>query len=174
MRTTAIALLVALLPATPGAAQHEHHARNASPYADQEDSGIAALSLDEVRQLRDGAGMGMARAAELNRYPGPKHVLELAGELGLSPPQKSAVEGVHEEMRQAAVRLGEAIVEREEQLQRRFAHRHIDEALLRRTTSEIAALYGELRFAHLAAHLKTAALLSTEQAERYDRLRGYR
>ncbi len=34
-------------------------------------------------------------------------------------------------------------------------------------------LEGELATAHLAAHLKTAAVLSPEQVETYDRLRGY-
>jgi len=38
----------------------------------------AALSVEQIEQYRAGAGMGYAKAAELNRYPGPMHVLELA------------------------------------------------------------------------------------------------
>ena len=72
------------------------------------------------------------------------------------------------------MRLGEEILDHEGHLQRRFARRHIDEPSLRRATTEIARLQGELRLAHLSAHLATADLLTAEQIERYDRLRGYR
>jgi hypothetical protein len=169
-----LALLACLTLTAAAVAQHEGHAHHASAYADQEDSGIAALSPEEARQLRDGAGMGLARAAELNHYPGPKHVLELADELELSASQEAAVQAVHQEMHGEAVRLGEEILAREGHLQQRFAHRHLDEPVLRGATAEIARLQGELRLVHLAAHLKTAGLLSAEQIEAYDRLRGYR
>lgn len=172
--SSALAVLACAALATAAAAQHEGHGHHASPYADQEDSGIAALSAEEVRQLRNGAGMGLARAAELNHYPGPRHVLELAEELDLSAAQRAAVEAAYDEMHAEAVRLGGEILAGEEHLQRRFAHRHVDEPALREAIAEIARLQGELRLAHLAAHLKTAALLSAEQIERYDRLRGYR
>jgi hypothetical protein len=58
-----------------------------SPYAGQERRSIKALSDNEVRDLAEGRGMGLARAAELNSFPGPMHVLELANELGLSEAQ---------------------------------------------------------------------------------------
>ena len=35
---------------------------------------IKALSSEEVEQYLSGAGMGYAKAAELNRHPGPIHV----------------------------------------------------------------------------------------------------
>ena len=41
------------------------------------------------RQFLAGAGMGYAKAAELNSYPGPMHVLELADRLGLTPDQQT-------------------------------------------------------------------------------------
>jgi hypothetical protein len=37
--------------------------------------------------LLSGQGSGFAKPAELNGYPGPAHVLELAGPLGLDAPQ---------------------------------------------------------------------------------------
>ena len=43
---------------------------------------VNALSPDEVQQYLAGAGMGYAKAAELNHFPGPMHVLELADKLG--------------------------------------------------------------------------------------------
>src|SRR4051794_20423334 len=41
---------------------------------------IKALSAEEVSQLERGGGLGHGRAAELNHYPGPGHVLDLADE----------------------------------------------------------------------------------------------
>ena len=52
------------------------------PYAGQQVRTIKALSDDDIAALRKGEGMGMARAAELNGYPGPKHVLDSPGSLG--------------------------------------------------------------------------------------------
>jgi hypothetical protein len=42
-----------------------------SPYAGQEQRPIKALSETEMRDLAEGRGMGLAKAAELNSYPGP-------------------------------------------------------------------------------------------------------
>ena len=41
------------------------------PYAGQQTRAIKALSDDDIAALRAGEGMGMAKAAELNGYPGP-------------------------------------------------------------------------------------------------------
>ena len=48
-------------------------------YAGLQDREIKALSSQQIGDLREGRGMGMALAAELNNYPGPRHVLDLAG-----------------------------------------------------------------------------------------------
>ena len=45
-----------------------------SPYAGQETREIKALSRDEINGYLSGDGMAFAKAAELNHYPGPKHV----------------------------------------------------------------------------------------------------
>lgn len=42
----------------------------------------------EIQQYLNGGGMGCAKIAELNGYPGPKHVLELENELQLTEQQK--------------------------------------------------------------------------------------
>lgn len=145
----------------------------ASPYAGLESREIKALSPDRVEGLRAGAGLGYAMAAELNGHPGPKHVLELADELALTPPQRDAVRASFERMRDDAMALGEAIVEAESTLDRRFAHRHFDETTLAELTATIAELEGRLRFVHLRAHLETDAILAPVQRERYVDLRGY-
>ena len=48
------------------------------PYAGMQARPIKALSEQQVADLAAGRGMGLALAAELNGYPGPSHVLELA------------------------------------------------------------------------------------------------
>jgi hypothetical protein len=52
-----------------------------SPYAGQERHDIKSLSPQEVTALLAGQGAGFAKAAELNGYPGPAHVIELADQL---------------------------------------------------------------------------------------------
>jgi hypothetical protein len=51
-----------------------------SPYAGQQGSSVRGLTDEEIADLRTGSGMGLARPAELNSYPGPRHVLDLADE----------------------------------------------------------------------------------------------
>ena len=117
--------------------------------------------------------MGFAKPAELNHYPGPGHVLELATEMELTDEQRSEIEAIHAEMKERAIELGEAIIEAERSLDRRFKHQQIDDETLDAATREIAWLYGALRYAHLRAHLATREVLSEDQVARYDRLRGY-
>jgi Spy/CpxP family protein refolding chaperone len=168
-------------PARHGGGGHGHAggmagapaADAASPYAGQERREIKALSDGEVRELLQGAGMGLAKAAELNRYPGPRHVLELAGELELSAEQRGATEALFAAMRAEAVALGTAIVARERELDARFAQGRMDAEALAGLTAEIGRLQGALRAAHLRAHLEMRRILSPRQSAAYDQLRGY-
>ena len=50
-----------------------------------------ALSPEDIQGLLEGRGMGLAKAAELNSYPGPKHVLEMADALELTPEQRAEI-----------------------------------------------------------------------------------
>ena len=63
------------------------HAETA-PYAGQDVREIKALSPERAEGLKAGAGLGYALAAELNGWPGPLHVLELADDLDLSSSQR--------------------------------------------------------------------------------------
>jgi hypothetical protein len=109
----------------------------------------------------------------LNRYPGPKHVLELADSLGLSAAQSAAIGEVERVMRDSARVLGARLVARERDLDRAFAEERADSAAVRGLTAEIARLTGELRYVHLAAHLAVTRLLEPAQRHRYQTLRGY-
>ncbi len=167
-------LLLLALIARPLAAQHEHAAPERSPYADLTQRDIKALSAEEVGQYHAGEGMGLALAAELNAYPGPKHALELATELDLAPTVIARIRLIADSMRVRAVDLGERIVTAERELDRAFAARTADDGRLRAATTEIARLQGELRYTHLGAHIAVTALLTPAQIERYQRARGYR
>lgn len=149
-------------------AQHEH-----APYAGEQVREIKALTPEAVEGLRAGEGMGYALAAELNGYPGPRHVLDLGEELGLSAKQRRKVEEVRSRMREAAVELGERLVAAERALDRAFASGEVPAEEVERLTGESAAIEGRLRAAHLDAHLETRALLTEEQVDDYSRLRGY-
>jgi Spy/CpxP family protein refolding chaperone len=147
--------------------------RQTPPYTQHTQREIKALSAEEVEGYLAGEGMGMALAAELNSYPGPKHVLELADSLELSDEQRAETQAVFDQMKAEAIRLGQEIVERERRLDGLFASGAITEETLEALVTEIGVLNGELRHAHLRAHLAVKRLLLAEQAARYDALRGY-
>jgi Spy/CpxP family protein refolding chaperone len=144
-----------------------------SPYKGQEARPIKALSEKEVHDLLAGNGMGLAKAAELNRYPGPLHVLELASPLGLTEAQRAETQRLMDAMKGEAVPLGRRIVERERALDALFASGRIDEPALAAALAEIGELAGALRLVHLKAHLKMREILSSHQVALYTRLRGY-
>ncbi len=144
-----------------------------SPYAGEQGRDINALSGREVADLLAGRGMGVARAAELNGYPGPMHVLELRGRLGLSPEQEAAVRASFARMEAAAKPLGAALVEHERALDRAFAGGAADMEAVRSMIAAIDSLQGRLRGVHLVAHVETRAVLTGDQARAYDALRGY-
>ena len=144
-----------------------------SPYAGQETREIKALSRDEINGYLSGDGMSFAKAAELNHYPGPKHVLELADELQLSVEQRRRSQMIFDEMKAKAVSLGKELVETEQLLDSRFVDANISDAELVQQITEISVLHGKLRAVHLQAHLAERAVLSADQLRRYDALRGY-
>lgn len=144
-----------------------------SPYAGEEGREIKALSPDQVSDLETGKGMGFAMAAELNHYPGPRHVLDMADELGLDSDAVAEVQAVFDAMQADAIRLGAQLIEAERELDRAFAERTIDETRLAELTAHSAELEGELRAVHLAAHLSVTRALTPEQIHAYDAKRGY-
>jgi Spy/CpxP family protein refolding chaperone len=167
MRALGVYLLLLNLPVHAFAQDHR------SPYVGQEARGIKALSADEVKAYLTGQGAGLAKAAELNRYPGPLHVLELSEQLRLTETEKADTEQVRDVMLRDATRLGKLIVEKERALDGSFAAGKIDEERLRSLVAEISSLQGELRVVHLRAHLAMVRILTPEQIERYAELRGY-
>ncbi len=108
------------------------------PYAGQDWRPIKALSDDEIRDLLDARGLGLAKAAELNSYPGPIHVLQLASKLALSDAQREASEALYDDMRLKAQTIGRKIVEAERTLDQSFASGRIEAATLRVQVNAVA------------------------------------
>lgn len=134
---------------------------------------IKALSEKEVSDYLAGAGMGFGRTGELNGYPGPKHVLELAEQLSVTPEQRAKLEASMQTMLDRATVLGSELVARERQLDHLFASGSIEPSSLASITAEIGRLQGQLRVAHLTAHLEAKKILTEEQVRRYMEARGH-
>ena len=105
-------------------------ARSQSPYVGQESREIKALSPQEISDYLSGKGMGLAKAAELNGYPGPAHVLELSAQLELTPEQKTKTEVLFETMQSRAIPLGKELVQEERALDRLFASHAVNSETL--------------------------------------------
>ena len=161
----ATALALGLVAATAAAAP--------GPYAGWQARDIKALSPQEVDDLRAGRGMSLALAAELNGYPGPRHLLDLGDDLVLNDPQRQAIGQLFAQMQSDARRLGADILRQEAALDSAFASGDLREAELQQHLAVLGALRGELRFVHLRAHIAAKVLLSAAQVARYNELRGY-
>lgn len=156
-------LLLVALSVTAGHSQH----------AGLEQRDIKALSDEQTEDLLAGRGMGLALVAELNGYPGPLHVLELASELELSDEQLVGTQDLFDSMQAEAKAFGAEIVEAERELDRLFASGEITSPQLHARLESIGGLYAKLRGVHLEAHLQQSALLTQEQIALYLQLRGY-
>ena len=144
-----------------------------TPYAGMQTRPIKALSEQQVSDLGAGRGMGLALAAELNGYPGPSHVLELADKLDLTTEQRTTIKGLFDAMKAEALPLGSKLIEQEADLDKQFAGRSVTPASLKASTAAVAITQGELRETHLKYHLSMVAVLSPVQMQRYAELRGY-
>jgi hypothetical protein len=148
-------------------------AASPSPYVGEDSRDVKALGPQEISDYLSGKGLGLARAAELNGYPGPTHVLELAVELDLTADQKAQTQALFSRMHERAIALGEEFVREERVLDRLFATRTVTFANLSESLARIGRLQGELRRVHLDAHVEQSGLLTPRQIEEYRRLRGY-
>jgi hypothetical protein len=142
-----------------------------TPYAGQQGRSIKALSDDNIAALRKGEGMGTAKAAELNGYPGPKHVLDLAQQLQLTDVQRREVQGIFDRMSAAARPLGGELIAQEKVLDRLFAKRDITpDRLASATAASCRVDCARCIYRRIS---KTRAVLNRDQIARYKRLRGY-
>jgi Spy/CpxP family protein refolding chaperone len=162
-RTSIAAILV--LSAAAATAQ--------TPYAGMQTRPIKALSEQQLADLGAARGMGLALAAELNGYPGPSHVLELADKLDLTADQRDRVKVLFDSMKAEAMPIGAKLVEQEAALDRQFANHTVTPDSLKTAVALVAVTQGELRETHLKYHLLTAEILNPTQMQKYAELRGY-
>jgi Spy/CpxP family protein refolding chaperone len=177
MRPLYVTIMSFALATAPAAAQHDHapvvSGPAASPYAGMEHRAVKALSEQQIEDLKAGRGMGLALPAELNGYPGPAHVLELADALRLSDDQRARTKALFEAMKAEAIPIGERIISDETMLDHLFAGRAATRAELEAAVARIASAQGDLRAAHLRYHLAMTEVLTAGQIARYSELRGY-
>jgi Spy/CpxP family protein refolding chaperone len=144
-----------------------------TPYAGMQTRSIKALSEQQIADLGAGRGMGLALAAELNGYPGPSHVIELADKLGLSADQRAKMQDLFDSMKAEAMPIGAKLIEQEAELDKQFASRTVTPDSLKAHTAAVAATQGLLRETHLKYHLSTGSILTPPQMTKYAELRGY-
>jgi len=122
--------------------------------------------------LLKGLGMGLASIAEMNNFPGPKHVLDVKDELLLTRDQVKKIEALERVVSSAAVQKGTDVVQAEDDLEKMLENPTVSEKAVRSKLEEIGKLRADLRFIHLQAHLRMKQILTPEQLKKYSELKG--
>ena len=130
-----------------------------APYAGQQKRAIKSLSDQDVTDLLQGQGMGLAKAAELNGYPGPAHVLEHADALALTDQQRTATTALLHAHKEAARKLGAALIASEEAL---------DEVLAKFLTDGV----NPEEFARIKAQVRAAEIYGRDNVQGLARTYG--
>lgn len=175
MRPTPTRIATIALAISLHGAAHAQRAvpQPAQPYAGQQSRGVTSLSPEDISQLLAGGGWGLAKPAELNGFPGPAHVLELADKLALTPDQRTRVERIFKRMQARAKSIGARYVAAELAIDEVFRSGKAASGGLETRLRDAERLRSELRRVHLQAHIETTPLLTNAQRKRYDELRGY-
>lgn len=100
------------------------------------------LSERQVSDLRAGRGMGLAPSAELNRYPGPLHVLEYADFLALTPDQRERAKALFEAMKGEAILLAGRLIHEETEMDQLLAAKSVQPARPAAATNASGATRG--------------------------------
>jgi hypothetical protein len=174
MNRIALGIAIVLAASIAALAQHSHKqpAASAQPYAGQDKRAVAMLTEEEVAGFLAGRGMGLAKSGEVNGFPGPMHVLELGEQLQLSQVQRAAVNAAFDTMKAKAVALGQRYVDAEMAVDQAFKANAAAPVIEARVAAA-NQLLGEIRMAHLAAHIAITPVLSEAQRSKYAELRGY-
>lgn len=144
-----------------------------APYAGQDMRTIKALAPERIEGLLKGAGLGYAKAAELNGWPGPLHVLELSDALALNADQHAKITSIRNAMLAKARPLGDDLIKAEIDLDALFTEEWPDASAVAEATAKVGAIDAELRAVHLAAHIDVKPLLTQHQQMVYAQHRGY-
>ena len=153
--------------------QAAEHIAYKSNYIGQEKRIIKSLSADDISQLKQGKGWGLAKAAELNGVPGPAHVLQMKKKISLTQAQEKKIQALFDDMESKPIPLGKKLIELEKRLNQNFSNHTINKKSLMTQLEQIAVIRKDLRFTHLVTHLQTLDILKPEQVTLYNKLRGY-
>lgn len=156
-----------------GCSHDQHSHRQDAPYAGQENREIKALTTQEIEGYLNGMGMGLSLVAELNHYPGPRHVLELADQLELSDQQIEQTQALFNQMKKKAMTIGETYIAKERELNKMFETENVSSSTVDSLVVEIGKIKGTLRATHISTHIEMRNILTSEQIKQYDKLRGY-
>ena len=115
MRIFYLLVVAAAIALTNSAVAGTHRSRR------QETRTVKTLSLRRFMDTSWAQGLGYTKAGELNHYPGPRHVLDLANALESEPPNNVDSAAIYGRMHAEVVPLGEMIVTRERRLNVAFA-----------------------------------------------------
>jgi hypothetical protein len=126
--------------------------KHLSKYAGQETRIIKSLSEEDISDLLNGRGWGLAKAAELNGVPGPLHLLEMKTEIKLTTTQIDQIEEIYKDMKTRAVLLGTRLVEQERDLDQYFMKGNFSNENLKKRLTTIGKTRTDLRFVHLSSH----------------------
>lgn len=151
----------------------QHSGAGHAPYAGMQNRPIKSLSDSDLIELRRGGGWGLALPAELNGMPGPSHVLAHKDQLGLNSAQVAEIQKLFDDMKKAAIPVGERLIAAEGAIEKAFESGRVEAVTLRRLLANAEAARTELRFIHLSQHDKTTPILSKDQIKAYKVLRGY-
>ena len=122
--------------------------------------------------LLKGLGMGLASIAEMNNFPGPKHILDAKDDLLLTRDQVKKIEALDKLVASAAIQKGTDVVQAEDELEKLFENPSVSEKTVRSKLEEIGKLRADLRFIHLQAHLRMKQILTPEQIKKYAEIKG--
>jgi Spy/CpxP family protein refolding chaperone len=153
-----------------------HEQQGSSPYAGQQKREIKYLPSSDVKALRHGKGGalgGLAKPAELNSYPGPRHVLDNSEELNLTEEQETEIQNLFDEMKAEAQPVGKDFLEVERKIDNAYANENMTEEQLETLLNRSGELYGQLRYVHLKYHFQTKDILTEQQIQKYSEVRGY-
>ena len=173
LSVAALVTVVAICGQPASAQEHQHGEMVAPPGAPASSmSSLANYSAEERAQgLREGRGMGLAIPAEGNGYPGPRHVLELADQIGITADQRRQTETLFNAMKADAQRLGAQLLADEAELNAMFREKRATPALLEQAARRIGTTEAALKVTHLRTHLAMMQILRPDQVGKYVALR---
>jgi Spy/CpxP family protein refolding chaperone len=131
-------------------------------------SAVPVFSSDERADgLRRGLGMGLAKPADDNGYPGPRHVLDAADELGLTPDQRQKTAELVARMQAEAIPASARLLADEDALAALFKDKEADLGNITAAVDTATHSLAAVQVIHLKYHLAMRALLTPAQLSAY-------